>query len=276
MTSEDGTVSWAELLTETKLRLERGEVDDADISARRIIEEASGHSGSEFHLGMSDLATERGVAALDRMVADRLRGRPLQYVVGSWGFRHLDLLVDERVLIPRPETEHVVEVALAEFDARPGNRVLDLGTGSGAIGLSVLTERPHAEVVLTDRSSAALQVARANLAGVGRAATRATLLEGSWFEALEAEHDGAFTLIISNPPYVAPDDPLPAVVAEWEPTDALIAADGGFSDIATLIADASRYLTSDGLAAARGRGRDQDDEARAGRLGRDPRARRER
>ena len=243
----EGTVSWGALLEETKLLLARGGVDDAEISARRIVEQASGHEGSDLHLGLSDLATVRGVASLDRMVTERIEGRPLQYVVGRWGFRYLDLLVDERVLIPRPETEQVVEIALAEFDRTGGSgSVLDLGTGSGAIGLSLLTERVGATVVMTDVSADALAVARANLIGVGRAAARAAVLEGSWFGPLDDELKGSFSVVVSNPPYVAETDPLPPVVADWEPRGALIPGPTGLEDVARIIADAGEWLTPDG------------------------------
>ena len=110
------------------------------------------------------------------MLRRRIAGEPIQYVLGHWAFRGLDLMVDGRVLIPRPETETVVEVALRELD-RLGGRdrpttVVDLGTGSGAIALAVATERVRTRVWATDSSDEALQVARANLAGIGRSAAR--------------------------------------------------------------------------------------------------------
>ena len=143
---------------------------------------------------LDDPLTEGAMARYDDMVARRAAGEPLQYVLGHWGFRHLDLMVNRRVLIPRPETEQVVEVALAELD-RLGGRdvpttVVDLGTGSGAIALAVATERVRTTVWATDASEAALAVARANLAGVGRAGARVTMVAGDWFGALPAELRG--------------------------------------------------------------------------------------
>src|SRR6478735_1813130 len=116
----DGTVSWGHLLAETVGRLIAGgfEHDDANREARWIVEEASGLEGTELAAGQDALATERAVARLDAMVGRRLAGEPLQYVLGHWPFRTLDLLVDVRVLIPRPETEQVVEHALRELDRR--------------------------------------------------------------------------------------------------------------------------------------------------------------
>ena len=116
------------------------------------MEAASGRGGAEYHDALDDQAPERGVAALDRLAARRIEGEPLQYVVGRWGFRSLDLFVDPRVLIPRPETEIVAGYAMDELDRQGVGRrtVADLGTGSGAIALSIALERPRAEVWATD------------------------------------------------------------------------------------------------------------------------------
>src|SRR5690606_36499299 len=154
VTDGRATVSWRELLREAEARLERTGVPGAD--ARRLVEEASGLEGAELVLGLDRPATVRGVARLDAMVARRCSGEPLQYVLGSWGFRGVDLFLDPRVLIPRPETERLVEVALDEIArrARNGRRavVADLGTGSGAIAAAIVTERKDVEVWATDRS----------------------------------------------------------------------------------------------------------------------------
>ena len=131
------------------------------------------------------------VAHLDAMLDRHAAGEPLAYVLGRWGFRHLDLAVDRRVLIPRPETEVVAGVAieLAGALARPIT-VADLGTGSGAIGLALADELPvdGVTVWLTDVSPDALDVARANLAGIGRRAANVRIAEGSWFDALPRRH----------------------------------------------------------------------------------------
>ena len=125
------------------------------------------------------------------MVARRRAGEPLQYVLGRWGFRRLDLAIDRRVLIPRPETEMVVEVALELLGAHLAERlpitVADLGTGSGAIGLALADELPldRTTVWITDVDEAALHVARANLAGIGRPARNVRVAAGSWFAALD-------------------------------------------------------------------------------------------
>ena len=244
------TVAWRSFLDEATARLRQAGAESPHVDARRIVEAASGFEGAEFHLGLDQPATKRGVVRFDAMMERRLGGEPLQYVIGSWGFRRLDLMVDRRVLIPRPETEVVAGLALTELDRlADGDRPLvavDLGTGSGAIGLSLAFERADTRVVLTDRSAEALQVARANLTGIGRAATRVTIAQGSWFEALPPELVGAVHVIVSNPPYVAHDDPLPPVVAQWEPAEALLADDAGRSDLAHLISGAASWLRPGG------------------------------
>ncbi len=129
-------------------------------------------------------------------------------MLGRWSFRHIDLAVDRRVLIPRPETEVVAGAAIELAAAVDGPRMIaDLGTGSGAIGLSAATELPVRDttVWLTDVREDALAVARANLAGIGRAAVNVRIGIGSWFEALP--NDQCFDVIVSNPPYVAVDSP---------------------------------------------------------------------
>jgi release factor glutamine methyltransferase len=202
-------------------------------------------------LGLDDPVTRREVAHADAMSARRARGEPLQYVVGRWGFRSLDLFVDGRVLIPRPETETVVDEALAEVErlGRPGRAVVaaDLGTGSGAIALSLAVELPGAEVWAVERSPGALEVAGANLAGLGRPANRVRLVEGSWFDGLPPELRGRLDLVVANPPYVAEDDPLDPEVADWEPREALVAGPTGTEDLAAIIAAAPGWLARPGV-----------------------------
>ena len=184
-------------------------------------------------------------------------GEPLQYVMGRWAFRRLDLLVDSRVLIPRPETEllveHVTRYAMQKIrDVGRGVTIADLGTGSGAIGLSVLHELPFesAEVWMTDESEDALHVARANAAGVGRNAVGARFGHGSWYEALNADLQGSLDAIVCNPPYIALGDPLVGEsVLKWEPHSALFAGNDGLNDLRIIVAGATDWLAPGGLLA---------------------------
>lgn len=237
-------VTWRALLAEARQRL------GSSTEARRIVERASGYDGAEYSLTLDEPATVRAAAHFERMVARRAGGEPLQYVLGAWGFRTLDLFVDHRVLIPRPETEVVVEVAMAEL-ARLAARtpvVVDLGTGSGAIALSLAKEVEGLEVWGTDASAGALSVARANLAGMGRVGTGVRLVEGSWYEALPGLLKGEVDLLVSNPPYVAAGevDDLPPEVARWEPLEALVAGPTGLEQIEVVIAQAPGWLNRPG------------------------------
>jgi release factor glutamine methyltransferase len=182
------------------------------------------------------------------MVARRVAGEPLQYVLGEWAFRTLDVMVDRRVLIPRPETEIVAGHAIAELDRVGADDpvVVDLGTGSGVIGLAIAVERPRTRVWLADISTDALAVARANLAGIGRAATNVTIAEGSWFDALPTTLQGQLHVVVSNPPYIAADEDLPASVREWEPSGALVSGPSGREALDELVDEAGRWLVAGG------------------------------
>lgn len=254
----EGTVSLRELAAEAGRCLDAAKgdglanVEDPGIEARWMVEQASGLEGAAYVMALDEPATVRMVAALDVMVARRLAGEPLQYVLGRWGFRGLDVMVDRRVLIPRPETEQVVEVALGALSSQGGDdrptRVVDLGTGSGVIALSVAMEVARAQVWAVDRSAEALEVARANLAGLGRPAARVRMLEGDWFDALPEELRGSVDLIVANPPYVAEHElaDLPADVAAWEPTGALISGPSGLEDLQHIVTTSPTWLTTKG------------------------------
>ena len=247
--------TWRDLVDEAVTTLARAEIPDPEVSARWIGHEATGTSAATWHEVIDQPATKRQLVSFDRMVERRSGGEPLQYVLGSWGFRTLDLMVDRRVLIPRPETEVVAGQALVELDrivaARRGDDdraaiAADLGTGSGAIGLSLAAERPGTEIWLTDVSEDALAVARANLAGLGRAGSGVRLAQGDWFGALPDELVGGLSLVVANPPYVAAADELDPEVAGWEPELALLAPDEGRAHLAHLVAEALGWLTGDG------------------------------
>jgi len=215
------------------------------------VEAASGWDGATHHTHLDDPVTVLAMARFESMVARRAAGEPLQYVVGAWGFRGLDLLVDHRVLIPRPETEAVVEVALAELARRGGGGAVavDLGTGSGAIALSLAVEAAPSEVWATDRSADALAVARANLAGTGgRAAAVVRLAEGDWYGALPAGLAGRVDLVVANPPYLAEAEwaGLPTEVAAWEPRPALVAGPTGLEQVDAVVAGAAAWLAPGG------------------------------
>jgi release factor glutamine methyltransferase len=210
------TTTWRALRAELVDELTRAGFEHASTEARFMVEQASGFDAAEWIDAADREPPARAEARVRQMLQRRSRGEPLQYVLGAWSFRGLDLMVDPRVLIPRPETEFVVEVALEEaqrvglrrarraitaFAPEPSVAVADLGTGSGAIALALEAELPDVEVWATDVSTDAIAVARANVAGC--AAARVRVVEGSWFHALPIDQRGHLPLVVSNPPYVA-------------------------------------------------------------------------
>jgi len=239
--------SWREVLRRASTDLGSSQ------EARWLVERASGWEGAELLRHLDDVVAARGGTHVQAMVDRRTEGEPLQYVLGRWQFRSLDLLIDRRVLIPRPETEMVTEAALAEL-ARVGRAaplIVELGTGSGAIGLSLASEVPEAQVWATDVSTAALAVARANLTGLGtRTAKRVRLVDGDWWNALPDELRGTVDLVVTNPPYVAADEPLPPEVAEWEPVLALRAGSTGLEALQVVVGEARQWLRRPGVLVA--------------------------
>lgn len=183
------------------------------------------------------------VAQWDQLAAlatRRLTGEPLAYLTGQTGFHALTLAVGPATLIPRPETELLVETALA-LALPAAARVADLGTGSGAIALALATERPHWQVVAVDRSAAALTVAHANAAQLGLD-RRVLCVQGDWCAPLAP---GGCDLIVANPPYLAANDPhLPAL--RHEPRSALVAGPTGLEDLARIIHEAAASLAPEG------------------------------
>ena len=218
--------------------------------ARWVVAHALGVGDRELAARLDQAVSPATASALDTLTARRLAGEPLQYVLGHWAFRSLDVVVDARVLVPRPETEQVVDVALVELATQAARApvgsdivAVDLGTGSGVIALSLAVEGVAAmsgaaravalEVWATDASAPALEVARLNIdALAGRdalAAGRVRLVRGSWFDALPPALAGRVALVVSNPPYVAPEEweGLEPVVRCHEPRQALVAGRAG-------------------------------------------------
>lgn len=235
---------WRDVLAEVTTTL--GDAREARI----ICEHAAGLTASEFNGALGNAVTQRMGLHVQSMVGRRLDGEPLQYVLGRWAFRHLDLLVDRRVLIPRPETELVAQVALELAAAiHPTRVVVDLGTGSGAIGLSLAHELPLAgtTVWLTDASLDALDVARANLAGIGRAGANVRISSGDWFSALPDSLRATVDVIVANPPYIARHDlEVESSVADYEPHAALFSGDDGLAALRTIIGEAGQWLSHNG------------------------------
>ncbi|HLI15466.1 MAG TPA: peptide chain release factor N(5)-glutamine methyltransferase [Acidimicrobiales bacterium] len=236
-------MTWRELLGTT------AGVLGARHEARLLLEEVAGSDLARLAPRLDEAPSPGALAALEAATRRRLAGEPLQYVLGHWGFRSLDLLVDCRALIPRPETEVVVEHALAELARHPAPaRAADLGTGSGAIALALALEG-GAAVVAVEASRAALELARANLERLPSAvAARVELVEGDFYEALGAASPAAFDCIVSNPPYlaVAEWERLDPVVRDHEPKEALVAGPTGLEAIEVVVSGAPDHLSPGG------------------------------
>lgn len=172
------------------------------------------------------------------LCARRAAGEPLAYLAGRKEFFGLDLMVDARVLVPRPDTETLVEWALEVLATRPSPRVIDLGTGSGAIALAIKSRRPDARMLATDRSHDALKVATANAQALGLAVE---FRPAAWLDGIAERFD----LIVSNPPYVATDDPHLGALSH-EPPNALVAGPDGLDDVRTIIGQAPARLRPSG------------------------------
>jgi len=209
--------------------------DSPRVDAELLLAHVLGTSRSGLLADPGRGLTPAEASELARLVARRERREPLAYVLGEWGFRRLVLAVDGRVLVPRPETEVVVERCLARLAGRAEPRVLDVGTGSGAIALAIADEHPGARVTATDASPDALEVARTNVARTG---LRVELREDDLFDGLPS---GEWDLVVSNPPYVRADEiaALPAEVRDWEPRSALV-GEGATEAIARAAAEMLR------------------------------------
>jgi len=177
-------------------------------------------------------------AAYAALVERRLAGEPVAYLTGRRGFWTLELEVSAATLIPRPETERLVELALEHLPGNVEARVADLGTGSGAIALAIASERPRARVVATDASVEALAVARRNAQRLGLPQVR--FVQGDWLAPLRGER---FDLVVSNPPYIEAGDPhLGQGDLRFEPQSALASGADGFDDIRRIVRDAAGVL----------------------------------
>lgn len=219
--------------------------DSARLDAELLIAQVLRCSRAALLAHDRDAVGEAEGQRIELLLARRARGEPVAYLLGTQGFWSLDLRVTPETLIPRPETETLVEWAVHLIEpAAPGTApgVLDLGTGSGCIALAVARERPDVRVIATDRSPGALAVARDNAAR--NAISNVDFRAGCWFEALRRD-DGPFDLVVSNPPYVAEHDPHLAALG-FEPRGALVAGADGLDDLRVIVGQAPRWLRSGG------------------------------
>lgn len=235
------------MLRYTTEYLEGKGLEEARLNAELLLSDALGLKRLDLYLQFDRPLRQEEIALFKERLLRRARREPLQYITGHSDFRELRLQVDRRVLIPRPETELLVGEVLAWAGAREGLAAADIGTGSGAIALSLAREGAFARIVATDLSEGALEVAALNAASTGLE-ERVELRLGRGYAPLAGER---FDVIVSNPPYVGEGErpTLDAEVCEWEPEVALFSGSDGLEVIRELVGGAPSHLRAGGLLA---------------------------
>jgi release factor glutamine methyltransferase len=236
-----------EIVKKTTDFLQGKGVESPRLNAELLVGHALGLKRMQLYLQFERSLAEAELEKIRPLVRRRGLREPVQYIVGETDFGGLKLKVDRRALIPRPETELLVETVIGRL-APPPARVLDLGTGSGAIALALARAWPEATITAVDASAGALELARENAAATGFAA-RATFLQSDWFAELPA--DARYEVIVANPPYLSAGETAEALpeVRNHEPTEALTAAEGGLAALRLILGGAPRYLAPGGLLA---------------------------
>jgi release factor glutamine methyltransferase len=222
-------------------------IETPRLNAELIVGHALGLARMRLYLEFERPVTDAELGIIRELVRRRGRREPLQYVLGSVEFAGMRLKTDRRALIPRPETELFVETIVGRC-AAPPTRVLDLGTGSGAIALALAGSFPEAKVTASDASAEALALAAENADSTGLAA-RVEFVESNWFDGLPAGAN--YDLIVSNPPYLSEAEAAAAApeIREHEPARALASGADGFADIGVIIARAVQALAPSGMLA---------------------------
>lgn len=234
-------VSIASLLAEARRRLLAAGIEAAGLEARLLVGYQLNMDAARLIAHGEDVLSDAQIGAARTLITQRVNGVPIAYLLGQREFWSLPLRIDAHCLIPRPDTELLVERALGRLPDGPA-RVIDLGTGSGAIILALKHEQPCIEAWASDASLGALAIATANAKDLH---LNVHWLQGHWLDALAPRP--CFDIIVSNPPYIDPSDPhLEQGDIRFEPRTALVAADGGLSDLAMIVRQASKRLRPGG------------------------------
>ena len=236
-----------EIIKRTTEFLDKRGVESARLNSELLIGHALGLKRMQLYMQFERPLTEPELEKIRPLVKRRSNREPLQYIMGEVEFAGLKLKVDRRALIPRPETEHLLELLAGQLASPPAS-ILDLGTGSGAIALALAAKYPAAMVTGVDQSAEALALAQENAVLTGLS-DRVKFIQSDWFTALPA--GAKFPLIVANPPYLTDDEVREAQpeVKDHEPLAALTPGKDGVSALVRIITEAPRYLESGGLLA---------------------------
>jgi release factor glutamine methyltransferase len=246
-TSNRAMLSVLEIIKKTTDFFAAKGIESPRLNAELLVGQALALKRMQLYIQFERLLTEPELEKIRPLVRRRAQREPLQYVLGESDWFGLKLKVDRRALIPRPETELLAEWVTKLVTVTPA-RILDLGTGSGALALGLATHWPEAQVTAVDLSGDALALARENAIALGLD-SRVAFVESDWFSTVPT--DAPFDLIVANPPYLSESETAAAEpeVREYEPVKALIAADEGIADLRKIVAAAPRYLSVGGLLA---------------------------
>lgn len=236
-----------EIKERTETFLSQKNVPNAKLDTDILIAHSLGMKRLDLYLDMERPLTEQQLDMLRPLVKRRATREPLQYIIGSTDFYGLTLKVDSRALIPRQETEELVDRIVARLSEAP-KRILDLGTGSGAIAFALASKYPEACITAIDSSTGAIALALENATALDLA-DRVRIIEGNWWSPIVDE--ASFDLIVSNPPYLTEAEMRSAEpeVVDYEPQEALVAGHDGLNDLRILLEGAPKYLCATGLLA---------------------------
>ncbi|MDR2735413.1 MAG: peptide chain release factor N(5)-glutamine methyltransferase [Puniceicoccales bacterium] len=234
-----------DLLKKSDAFLTRKGVESHRLDAELIFANILGCKKLDLYLRFDSTIDEATAELIKKAIIRRGNREPLQYITGETRFLDIKIKTDRRALIPRPETEELVELVIQEVETKPVSKILDLGTGTGAIGLALAKKFTNAEVIAVDKSLEAIALAIEN-SKINRLAN-ITFIQSDWFSDVE----GSFDIIVSNPPYLSQEELVltQPEVKDHEPTWALVSGNDGIEDAAKILAQAEKFLKKPGLIA---------------------------
>ncbi|MFH1336563.1 MAG: peptide chain release factor N(5)-glutamine methyltransferase [Candidatus Zixiibacteriota bacterium] len=243
--------SCLEVLNQAVEKLRSEGIDRPRTNAELLLEAVLYAKKVDLYLNRSQILTPQQIERFNQFIQERISGKPLQYIIGSTEFFGLEFKVNEHVLIPRPETETIVEIVIERLKSRPSPKIIDIGTGSGAIAVSLARNIKNSLVFATDISEGALMVAKEN-AKMNKVEDQIEFLQGDLFAPLKNKNlEGKMNCVVSNPPYVSQEEfnQLPKEVRDYEPVVALKSGSQGMSFHKRIIEGSVDFLKRDGILA---------------------------